>query len=159
VELLSIQIPPRVALDLLEGALGKQVTEYLRQIPTTVSLWSDEAEHLIEEGGPADSVWRLLDHQDGVGWVTAGKLLARKRPSLIPVYDEVVRCAMGRPENFWKALRDALRQDDGKLRAHVAHLMKIADVPPAVTLLRALDVAVWMHHRSSHTGYRCVGLT
>jgi len=34
----------------------------------------------------------------------AGKLLARKRPSLIPVYDEIVRCAFGWPENIWTAL-------------------------------------------------------
>jgi Family of unknown function (DUF6308) len=43
-----------------------------------VLLWDNEAEELIKDGGPADSVWRLLESQDGVGWMTTGKLLARK---------------------------------------------------------------------------------
>jgi hypothetical protein len=159
VELLSVHVPPRVILDLLEGALGAKAAEFLREIPTSVPLWSDEAERFIGNGGPADSVWRLLDHEDGVGWVTAGKLLARKRPALILVYDGVVRCAMGWPKDFWAALRRALRQNDGQLRADVERLMMHAEVPSVVTPLRGLDVAIWMHHRSSHAGYRCAGLT
>jgi hypothetical protein len=158
VQLLSVQVPPRVALDLLEGGLGEEAAEFLGQIPTSVRLWDDAAEHLIKKGGPVDSVWRLLDHQDGVGWVTAGKLLARKRPSLIPVYDGVVRCALGWPKDFWQALRDALRQDNGWFRAAVEDRMKLAGIPPAITPLRGLDVVLWMHHRSSHTGYQCSGL-
>jgi hypothetical protein len=158
VGLLSVQLPPRAVLDLLEGALGEKAAEFLSQIPASIPLWSDDAEPLIKEGGPADSLWRLLDHEDGVGWVTAGKLLARKRPALIPVYDGVVRCAMGWPKDFWAALRAALRQNNGQLLAEIDDLMKRAEVPSAITPLRGLDVAVWMHHRSSHTGYRCVGL-
>jgi hypothetical protein len=159
VELLSVRVPPRVILDLLEGALGVTAAGFLREIPASVPLWSNEAERLIGKGGPADTLWRLLDHEDGVGWVTAGKLLARKRPALIPVYDGIVRCAMGWPKDFWAALRYALRQNDGQLRADIERLLKHAEVPPAVTPLRGLDVAIWMRHRSSHSGYRCAGLT
>lgn len=159
VKLLSVEVPPWVILDLLEGALGEKATELLRKIPVSLPLWSEDAEDLIKKGGPADSLWRLLDHEDGVGWVTAGKLLARKRPALIPVYDGVVRCALGWPKDFWTALRDALRQNNSQLRGEIEHLMMRSEVPSAVTPLRGLDVAVWMHHRSSHTGYRCVGLT
>jgi hypothetical protein len=91
--------------------------------------------------------------------VTAGKLLARKRPSLIPVYDDVVRCAFGRPREIWKALREALRQDDGSFRTTLEELMKRAGIPAEVTPLRTLDVTVWMRHRSLHTGHGCIGLT
>jgi Family of unknown function (DUF6308) len=157
-ELLSVQVPPRVALDLLEGALGDEAALLLGQIPTTVSLWDNAAADLIEDGGPADSVWRLLERQYGVGWVTAGKLLARKRPSLIPVYDDVVRCAFGRPQNIWKALLEALRHDDGILRTTLEDLTKRAGIPIKVTPLRTLDVVLWMRHRSRHTGHRCAGL-
>ena len=132
---------------------------FLEQIPTSVPLWDNEAQELIGDGGPADSVWRLLESQDGVGWVTAGKLLARKRPSLIPVYDDVVRCAFDRPKEIWKALRDALRQDDGCFRAVLEDLIKRAGIPAEITPLRALDVALWMRHWPHHTGYGCVGLT
>lgn len=159
IEMLSVQLPSVVALDLLEGALGEEAGAFLCEIPTSVSLWDDEAEELIKKGGPADSIWRLLESQDGVGWVTAGKLLARKRPSLIPVYDDVVRCAFGRPKEIWTALRDALRQDDGSFRAVLEELIVRAGVPAQITPLRALDVALWMRHRSRHTGHGCVGVT
>jgi hypothetical protein len=158
--LLSVQLPARVALDLLEGALGEEAAAFLEQIPASVKLWDADAEDLIEKGGPADRLWRLLEKQDGAGWVTAGKLLARKRPSLIPVYDNVVRCAFGWPQNVWTALRNALQQeDDGSLRRTLDGLKQRAELPRQVTSLRVLDVAVWMRHRPLHTGHRCNGLT
>jgi Family of unknown function (DUF6308) len=91
--------------------------------------------------------------------VTAGKLLARKRPSLIPVYDDVVRCAYDWPKEIWKALRDALRQDDGSFRAVLEGLTKRAGISEEITPLQALDVVLWMRHQSHHTGHGCVGLT
>jgi hypothetical protein len=159
VQMLSVQLPPLVALDLLEGALGEEAAMLLEQTPASVRLWDDEAEALIKDGGPAHRVWRLLKRQDGVGWVTAGKLLARKRPSLIPVYDDVVRCAFGRPRGFWTVLRDALRQDDGRFREVLEDLGKRAGLPVQVTPLRALDVVLWVRHRPHHTGHGCGGLT
>jgi hypothetical protein len=157
--MLSVQLPPLVALDLLEGALGEESAVFLEQIPTSVPLWDNEAENLIKDDGPADGVWRLLESQEGVGWVTAGKLLARKRPSLIPVYDNVVRCAFDWPQEIWATLRDALRQDDGRFRAVLEDLSKQTGIPEEITPLRALDVTLWMRHRSHHTGHGCVGLT
>jgi len=71
IEMLSVQLPPLVALDLLDGALGEKAAAFLEQIPTSVRLWDSEAEELVKDGGPADSIWRLLESQDGVGWVTA----------------------------------------------------------------------------------------
>ena len=156
--LLSIELPARVALDLLEGALGEDATGFLEQISPSVNLWDADAEQLIKKRGPADSLWRLLEKQDGAGWVTAGKLLARKRPSLIPVYDNVVRCALGWPVNFWTALRDALRQEDGSFQAALRDLKERSELPRQVTSLRVLDVAVWMRHRPVHTGHHCSGL-
>lgn len=157
--LLSVGLPARVALDLLEGALGQEAAAFLEQIPASASLWDADAEKLIKKGGLADSLWRLLEKQEGAGWVTAGKLLARKRPSLIPVYDNVVRCAFGWPRDVWTSLRDALRQDNGSFLATLNDLRQRAGLPFQVTSLRALDVAVWMRHRPLHSGHRCNGLT
>lgn len=158
-QMLSVQLPPWVTLDLLEGALGGDAAAFLEQIPASMPLWDDGAAELIDDPGPAVGVWRLLESQGGVGWVTAGKLLARKRPSLIPVYDNVVRCAFGRPKEFWKALREALRQDGGSFRTTVEDLMERAGLPEQVTPLRTLDVVVWKRHRKQHTGHGCTGLT
>lgn len=158
VEMLSVRVSGPVALDLLEGPLGRKAGKYLRQIPADVPLWSDDAARLICDNGPADLLWRLLEGQDGVGWVTAGKLLARKRSGLVPVYDDIVKCAMGKPANFWTSLRDALRADGGCLLDEIRSLKKASEIPSEVTELRTLDVAVWMHHRRDHTTRRCGGI-
>lgn len=59
-ELLGVQLPPRVTLGLLEGALGEDAAAFLERIPTSVPLWDERAGKLIERGGPADALWRLL---------------------------------------------------------------------------------------------------
>jgi hypothetical protein len=159
IEMLSVRVPSLVALDLLDGALGDEAATLLRQIPTTVSLWDNAAAGLINKDESAYKLWSLLESQDGVGWVTAGKLLARKRPRLIPVYDDVVRCAFGRPREFWTALRVALRQDSGSFRVVVEDLIKRSGIPDGISPLRGLDVALWMRHRSHHTGHGCAGLS
>jgi hypothetical protein len=46
--LLSVDLPGRMALDLLEGALGDEAAAFLEQIPVSVNLWDAEAEALIE---------------------------------------------------------------------------------------------------------------
>ncbi|MFF4147786.1 DUF6308 family protein [Streptomyces sp. NPDC001698] len=79
----------------------------------------------------------------------AGKLLARKRPRLLPVYDRVVRCALGHPRpSFWLALHAALRVDDRALQRQLLTLRQAAGVPETVSALRVCDVAVWMRHRA-----------
>lgn len=94
---------------------------------------------------------------DGTGWVTAGKPLARKRPQLIPVYDEVVRCAFGTSNGFWRWLDGKLREDGGTLTQHLAALRTEASIPDQISALRILDVVIWMRHRLTHTGYHCPG--
>jgi hypothetical protein len=141
-KLLSVDLTALVALDLLEGALGGKAASLLQRISSSANLWDADAGDLIKKGGPADNLWRLLEKQDGVGWVTAGKLLARKRPALIPVYDNMVRCAYGWPQNAWTALRDALCQEDGSFLAALNDLKQRSGLPGQVTLLRVLDVVV-----------------
>jgi hypothetical protein len=99
VECLSVRVPTSVGLDLLEGGLGDQLGGYLSELPTDVDLGSGEAGQHLVDGSPADIAWKTLRDQTDVGWVTAGKLLARKRPRLIPVWDRVVKCEI--PHSEW----------------------------------------------------------
>lgn len=158
VQMLSVQVPAVVALDLCEGDLGREVTEQLRLLPTDIELGDDEAAVLIADDGPADRAWRLLKQCDGVGWVIAGKLLARKRPHLIPVYDDVVRCAYRTGKGFWSWLHDRLREQDGVIRHRLNKLRVDADLPESVAALRILDVVFWMRHRQQHRSRRCPGI-
>jgi hypothetical protein len=159
VQLLSVQIPGEVVLDLLERPLGDEVNAHLARIPTNVSIGTPAAAALLADGGPADAAWRLLRARTGMGWVTTSKLLARKRPQLIPVYDTVVRCAFGELDWWWRWLDAAFAEDGGALPLRLSALRDANGVDPAVTPLRVLDVIVWMsHRRPEHQARGCAGL-
>ncbi|WP_434740261.1 DUF6308 family protein [Micromonospora sp. SH-82] len=158
VGLLSVRIHPRTVLDLLQGRLGEQVSAELSGIPVDVDLGTEAATRLITDGGHAVEAWRLLRHTDDTGWVTAGKLLARKRPRLVPVYDRVVRCAYGTGAGFWEWLHGKLQEDGGTLAERLDALHAEVGLPPAVQRLRVLDVVFWMRHRRVHLAARCPGL-
>jgi len=153
VQTLSVTVPAPVALDLLEGSLGTRLCRLLRAVPTGLDMANADAD-ILALGSPASRAWRLLCDQRGVNWVTAGKLMARKRPQLLPVYDKVVRCALGRPRpSAWIALHSALRADDRALHRQLLALRRVAGVPETVSALRVCDVVVWMGHRAE--GHAC----
>jgi hypothetical protein len=158
VRCLSVTVPIEVALDLVEGGLGREVSCLLSKVPTEAVLGVGGARPLVEDGSEADRAWHRLKAQDGVGWVTAGKLLARKRPHLIPVWDQVVRCALGRSKGVWLWLDELLRAEEAVLFHRLEALHRQAALPAAVSLLRVLDVVIWMRHRDSHQPSRCPGL-
>ncbi|MBD0745030.1 hypothetical protein BG418_25640 [Streptomyces sp. CBMA152] len=149
VQTLSVRIPVQAAIDLLEGHLGVQVSKLLSEVRFDIDMVEAETADLAD-GSPAHDAWRLLKSQRGIGWVTAGKLLARKRPRLLPVYDHVVRCVLGRPKTFWLDLHAALRADNWALHHDLMALRQAADLPETVSVLRVCDVVLWMHHRTDH---------
>jgi hypothetical protein len=106
----------------------------------SLDLWEASDEELAT----VDPLWDALLRMPGIGTATASKLLARKRPRLCPVSDKVVIQAVGVPGWTWEALR-CLLQDPA--RADVEALR-----PPsagAASLLRILDVAIWIRHSHS----------
>ena len=113
---------------------------------------------MLADNGPADAAWRLLRDRAGMGWVTTSKLLARKRPRLLPVYDTVVRCAFGHPDRWWRWLDTAFATDGGALPRRLTAARDAAGADPAVTPLRILDVVIWMRHRARHQPRDCAGL-
>lgn len=141
-------MPGPVALDLLTGALGSQLRTLLARVPTEVPLEHAPAA-LVTDDSPVGAAWRLLTAQHGVNWVIAGKLLARKRPHLIPVYDNVTRCVLDRPDgHVWERFRAELQHDD--LAARLAALRTAADLPSSISSLRVLDVLLWRSHHEQH---------
>lgn len=152
VQTLSVTVPAPVALDILEGRLGVRLSGLLHAIPGDIDM-VDAGAVVVADGSPADQAWGLLCEQYGVNWVIAGKVLARKRPRLLPVYDRIVRCAVGRPPSFWLALHAALRADDQALHRRLLELRQAAGLPETVSALRVCDVAVWMNHRA--VGHAC----
>ena len=142
VSLLSVNIPGSASLAILEQKRDT-LSELLSGIPVELDLWDADME-LIKNGGRADKLWQELEKISGVAWVTAGKLCARKRPRLIPVYDRIVKAALspGR-KSFWTDLHFTLSSDP-KLIERLAEIRWRSSIDSSPSLLRVLDVAIWM---------------
>lgn len=138
VEALSVQVPPEAAAKLLITEPDR-FNSLLRRMPRSVDIWDASRETL--QDGPATELHTMLRTLPGVDWVIAGKLLAAKRPRLIPVLDNKVRDLIQPPTSrFWISMWDEL--SDESRRATVAQVC--ADAPADVSLLRRIDVALWM---------------
>ncbi|MCV7192217.1 DUF6308 family protein [Mycolicibacterium brumae] len=138
VEALSVAMPPEAAARLLLTET-ERFNALLRRIPREQDLW--EVPRLdLSVGSPADSLHRELRTLRGVDWVVACKLLAAKRPRLLPVLDNVVNDYLNPPKGlFWVTLHDEL--SDTPRREAIATVCDSA--PPHVSLLRRIDVALW----------------
>lgn len=146
VEALSVKVPPEAAATLLITG-SERFNGLLRQIPREQNLW--EVRRLdVNVGSPADDLHSALVDVDGIGWVVASKLLAAKRPKLIPVFDNEVREFLKPPrELFWVTLHDEL--SDAARRETIAEVCQVA--PPQVSLLRRVDVALWRAAKRAST--------
>jgi hypothetical protein len=110
---LSVQVPPKAAWSLLCGQ-PQYFNELLPEIKDRELAETSPAD--IRDGWPASQLWDRLRELPGIDWVTAGKLVARKRPHLIPVYDRVVKSVTGADPHYWKSLCSALREDDSAMQ-------------------------------------------
>jgi hypothetical protein len=152
--LVDVCVPAAVALDLLEGDLGLDVADLLRSVPADVPITSPIAADLL----PVLDVARdLLAEAAGMDPRTAGTLLARKRPLLVPVPDPVVLCALGWTDDPWCCALDAFTADGGVLGDVVAAARSEAGLVTTGDL-RAFETVVWMRHHREHLRTRCTGL-
>lgn len=137
VTFMDVVVKPLAARRILGSDSGK-LSNLLAAVPADVDLW-DAADAELDR---AESLWEALRCYDGIDEVTAGKLLARKRPRLIPVVDSVVMNAVRAPDgSYWRAFRSTL-QDSGR-RGQVERL-RPPGLDERVATLRVLDAAVWM---------------
>jgi hypothetical protein len=153
VSMLSVRVIRYYALDVLVYQ-AREISGLLAEIPVDVSLADPGAGELIAEGGPAGRLWTLLREikpsleRSRLGPVAAGKLLARKRPQLIPVYDSYVKKVLARPRDdqaWWSDLRCQLTKDT-KLVSELEAVRARAGAGAAhLSLLRVFDIMCWMH--------------
>jgi hypothetical protein len=143
---LSITSLAEVAID-TTMTHAYQIRELLEQIPADVSMhsapWST-----YEPGAPAYRLWELFRQCGGKHRpVTASKLLARKRPRLTPVYDSQVRAILKAPASPWNCLWSWFHTDSARVSA-LAELRSEAGGIEDISLLRCLDVVLWMRARN-----------
>jgi hypothetical protein len=147
--MLSVRVIRYYALHVLDYK-GREISGLLAQIPVDVKLADDRAEYLIGQGGPAWELWQLLHdiqpplHRNRLGPVAAGKLLARKRPHLIPIYDSYVERVLGRTRTHGTWRRDLRCQ----LTGDAALVSELEAVRPRV---RELPLPRQAHSRPQST--------
>ena len=141
---LSVVVPPLAARQLLD-ARAAEFAALLRQVGADRDL-ADQAEPVTEDQ-PASQLYRTVRRLPGVGRTIGTKLLARKRPRLVPIYDSVVARISGIGDYHWEPLRQALRADG--LHDRLLDLREQAGLGPHVSALRVLDAVTWMEGKAA----------
>jgi hypothetical protein len=157
---ISKSLRPQHALAI--EAQAAEVSRLLEQLPHDRDLPDldvGEARRLLSWEGPQPSpareLYELLRRGLGVptnpGRVAVYKLLARKRPRLLPIRDSLVELALAhqRPDPWWLPWWYAFDRDRGegcKLRSTLEAARAALPDPSRLSLLRAADVAIWMEN-------------
>ncbi|MBL0888788.1 DUF6308 family protein [Myceligenerans indicum] len=152
--LLDVRFGPQAVRALL---IDQRASELLAAIPPNVALWAVGEKEYDAVLGRGSAAWRLWDHLmgiPGIGGTRASKVLARKRPALMPILDSVVRerVRLGKVD-AWASFHALLQ--DSELRARIDALAH-GDLPPEVrpSTLRLLDVATWMRYSQSRNALK-----
>lgn len=149
VSLLSVDVPARVSRWLLSPEGRGVVTRHLAAVPTDVDIWQDA--DLMERGGHLWTLWNILDRAswpgarqgNGMGATTISKLLAAKRPRLVPITDYVVQDTLPPVKNYWADFFAALADEVVRDQVDVA----TATPRTGLSLLRRIDISLWMRYR------------
>lgn len=136
---LSAPIPAEAAILLLDGGMQRRISGLLRAIPD-VAIWDDRAD--LSRTGGAWELCEVLRAVDGLGPVRTSKLMASKRPALIPIADQhVAESLCFGSVDYWALMQSVLR--DGALRDRVFGVAREAGGAHLSTL-RTIDIVVWM---------------
>lgn len=149
---LSVDVPVTAGIDFLERDSAR-VNDLLGRIPSDRRLSAvtpSEYPGLLGEESAAWQLWHILRATDreegrwGIGPTRASKIMARKRPHLIPIEDSVVNRVIGfNGDDSWLLWWEALSSNGEELEKK-ARVVREAAGRPDLSTLRALDVILWM---------------
>ncbi|WP_422390132.1 DUF6308 family protein [Arthrobacter sp. N1] len=156
VSFLAVEVPRAAAIGLMDREKAN-VDRLLSLIPTDINMWElDEAGYEKHLGlqSPAQELWDVITRRNGEKWkvgrTKGSKIMARKRPNLIPIVDSVIEDLIGYG-HYWhdwhRALNDGsglpqrlekIRQDSGILEL---------DYKPSI--LRIMDIVLWAEGKAA----------
>ena len=160
VSMLSVTVPAKALVGLAEPETAARITGLLEEIPTDVplsSLSSEKAAALLTGRGPAALLWKELrrteDNRWGIGATTASKIMARKRPHLIPIWDEVIGQVIGKRSSLGQWMNwHRLLTDGTGLPERLAEIHRLSEVEPPLSELRIMDVILWRYGKDQGLG-------
>ena len=143
--LLSVNVPATASLALLNGPLKAHVETLLVELGPDRDL-AHETSVDRSSFAAAWKLWTLIDDLPGMGPTKTSKLLARKRPRLLPIIDSVVQQHVFTQGPVWISLHAALREEikDLTLHDHLVALRDTAGLGAEVSALRVFDVVCWL---------------
>jgi Family of unknown function (DUF6308) len=149
VSMLGVNIPAMTAIDLLEDR-AVEINGALALIPHYPLHTVEHA--TIGPGSKAIEMWKTVrSRKQSMGPTKTAKLLARKRPHLLPVYDQRIADRLTLPEDdwtwWWKWWQDAKHVQGIEDLRRAAATDSVGRDIAEVSLLRILDVAVWRYDR------------
>ena len=145
VSMLSVTVPAKTTLSLLGG----EADELLSKIPADASLWTNP--ELLDRDGAAWQLWTLVAAHHDVGRTIASKLLAAKRPALLPVYDTHVAAALELGASYWGIWQEVARHPEvNVLIDSIEKARSAAGIASIVSDLRIIDVVVWMRQHGGN---------
>lgn len=140
---LSVKVPSQAAV--------KLVAEPAPELAALLSHPDTRDRDLVEVDPasitPEWAPWQLYGHVralPGVGPTIASKILARKCPRLLPIWDSLVGQVCGPSTGFWNGLAEALQADGGELHGRLVRLRREARLHEGISVLRTFDVIAWM---------------
>lgn len=147
VTMLGVDMPASASLRILIQD-REEISRLLRQVPVDLEL-VDAPPDTVGPTSAAWQLWRLVDGYHNVGTTLTSKLLARKRPLLLPVQDRVVIGALShhQSDDFWALMRICLTDNDRALYLHMRNVRAAAGLDDDISVLRVFDILVWMTNR------------
>ncbi|GAA2941797.1 DUF6308 family protein [Glutamicibacter bergerei] len=154
VSFLSVNVPPRPAWTILTKR-ASALTEVLGRIPSQLAIEDlGCTAEMYQSESALQELWNLLRRDEEgnlwkMGATTVSKLMARKRPALVPIQDSVVMRELDSADStywvqWWQAMH--LQIEGHAVVTEFARQLR-SSVPEArhLSLLRTLDIAIWMH--------------
>jgi hypothetical protein len=162
VSFLSVDVPGEAAFGILETHAAL-ISDLLAQIPVDLDMAdvpADEFDKVLGDASPALQLWHVLRGRDtgrwGMGETRTSKLMARKRPLLVPVYDSVVGHLMSPglgSAGQWKRWHTSLTDGTG-LPQRLQEIRRVSGVTDPISDLRVMDIVLWMYGTGTATGER-----
>lgn len=145
--LLSVTLNGPMARELMKNP--DLSTELAREPDRDLADLTDIDVQRLESDEGLNGAWRLIRHIHGVGPTRTSKLLARKRPRLVPIWDSVISRVLGLDgtRGYWTAFHRALTADSRALDERLSILADKAGVADRYSRLRVLDILAWMYGR------------
>lgn len=143
---LSVDVDARAARELLLTR-AERLAELLDAVGPDRDL-ADET-HGLTADAPLRRLEAELRSINDVGATKASKLMARKRPRLVPIYDTVVTRVLNTVKVHRDPIREALRADGGALHTRLLTIREAAALPDEISALRVLDVVTWMYGKTA----------